>query len=73
MSLLRTMLVGIAGSLVAAADLLRESRTNAAPAGSIARGDYVSTGIVYADPRSRGGTLTQPAPADRLGRGPLAR
>ena len=71
MSLFQTMLVGIAGSL--AAGLLFYAITDERSAAGLIPSVLVSTGIVYLIRRSRGGTLTQPAPHDRLGRGPLAR
>ena len=71
MSLLQTMLVGIAGSFVAG--LVYYAITDEHNGVGILPAVVVSTGIVYLIRRSRGGTLTQPAPRDRLGRGPLAR
>jgi uncharacterized membrane protein YeaQ/YmgE (transglycosylase-associated protein family) len=71
MSLFQTMLVGIAGSL--AAGLFLYSITDEKSAAGLIPSVLVSTGIVYLIRRSRGGTLTQPAGRDRLGRGPLAR
>ena len=73
MSLLQTMLVGIAGSFVAG--LLYYAITDEKNGVGIIPAVLVSTGIVYLIRRSRGGTLTQPAPRDGLGRGrgPLTR
>ena len=73
MSLLQTMLVGIAGSLVAG--LIFYAITDERNGAGILPAVLVSTGIVYLIRRSRGGTLTQPAPRHRLGerRNPLAR
>ena len=67
MSLLQTMLVGIAGSLVAG--LIFYAITDERNGAGLIPAVLVSTGIVYAIRRSRGGTLTQPAPRG----GPLAR
>ena len=74
MSLFQTMLVGIAGSLVAG--LVYYAITDDRGGLGILPAVLVSTGIVYLIRRSRGGTLTQPAPRDRVGgrhRSPLAR
>jgi uncharacterized membrane protein YeaQ/YmgE (transglycosylase-associated protein family) len=73
MSLLQTMLVGIGGSLVAG--LIFYAITDERNGVGILPAVLVSTGIVYLIRRSRGGTLTRPAPRDRVGRGgsPLAR
>lgn len=72
MSLLQTMLVGIAGSFVAG--LLFYAITDEKNGVGILPAVLVSTGIVYLIRRSRGGSLKQPAPRDRLGGGrPLAR
>jgi uncharacterized membrane protein YeaQ/YmgE (transglycosylase-associated protein family) len=74
MSILQTMLVGIAGSLVAG--LIYYAITDDQGGLGILPAVLVSTGIVYLIRRSRGGTLTQPAPRDGLGRrdrSPLAR
>lgn len=73
MSLLQTMLVGIAGSLVAG--LIFYAITDERNGVGILPAVLVSTGIVYLIRRSRGGTLTQAAPRHRLGdrRNPLAR
>jgi uncharacterized membrane protein YeaQ/YmgE (transglycosylase-associated protein family) len=69
MSLFKTMLVGIAGSLIAG--LVYYAITDERNGVGILPAILVSTGIVYLIRRSRGGTLTQPAP--RRGRSPLAR
>ncbi|MDQ3933654.1 MAG: GlsB/YeaQ/YmgE family stress response membrane protein [Actinomycetota bacterium] len=66
MSLLQTMLVGIAGSLVAG--LVYYAITDDRNGIGILPAVLVSTGIVYLIRRSRGGTLTQPAPRHGLGR-----
>ncbi|HEX8742244.1 MAG TPA: hypothetical protein VF712_03835 [Thermoleophilaceae bacterium] len=74
MSLFQTMLVGIAGSLVAG--LLFYALTDERNAAGLIPSVLVATGIVYLIRRSRGGTLTKPAPRDGLGgrgRSPLAR
>jgi uncharacterized membrane protein YeaQ/YmgE (transglycosylase-associated protein family) len=75
MSLFQTMLVGIAGSLVAG--LVYYAITDDQGGIGILPAVLVSTGIVYLIRRSRGGTLTQPAPRHgmgrRHGRSPLAR
>lgn len=64
MTLTQTMLVGIAGSLLAGIVMrVLFHRWGAGILVSV----LVSTGIVYAIRRSRGGTLTRPAPHDRLG------
>ena len=62
MSLLQTMAVGIAGSFIAG--LLYYAITNNRNGIGILPAVLVSTGIVYAIRRSRGGTLTEPAPRD---------
>jgi uncharacterized membrane protein YeaQ/YmgE (transglycosylase-associated protein family) len=62
MSLLQTMLVGIAGSLVAG--LIFYAITDDRNGVGFIPAVLVSTGIVYAIRRSRGGTLTQAAPRD---------
>jgi uncharacterized membrane protein YeaQ/YmgE (transglycosylase-associated protein family) len=62
MSLLQTMLVGIAGSLVAG--LIFYAITDDRNGVGLIPAVLVSTGIVYAIRRSRGGTLTQAAPRD---------
>ena len=67
LSLLQTMLVGIAGSLVAG--LLFYAITDERNGAGLIPAVLVSTGIVYLIRRSRGGTLTQAAPRG----GPLAR
>ena len=69
MSLLQTMLVGIAGSLVAG--LLFYAITDEQNAAGLIPSVLVSVGIVYLIRRSRGGTLTRPAPGRRGS--PLAR
>ena len=74
MSIPMTMLVGIGGSLIAG--LLFYAITDDHNGVGLIPAVLVSTGIVYAIRRSRGGTLTKAAPADRVGRGggsPLAR
>jgi uncharacterized membrane protein YeaQ/YmgE (transglycosylase-associated protein family) len=72
MSLLQTMLVGIAGSF--AAGLLFYAITDERNGIGILPAVLFSTGIVYLIRRSRGGTLTRSAPRDRVGGGsPLAR
>ena len=72
MSIVQTILVGIAGSLVAG--LIYYAITDDRNGIGILPAVLVSTGIVYLIRRSRGGTLTQPAPRERLGdRGPLTR
>jgi uncharacterized membrane protein YeaQ/YmgE (transglycosylase-associated protein family) len=64
MSIGQTMLVGIGGSLIAG--ILAKLLFGAAAGFFLA---FVATfGIVYAIRRSRGGTLTRPAPRDRLRR-----
>jgi uncharacterized membrane protein YeaQ/YmgE (transglycosylase-associated protein family) len=63
MSLLQTMLIGIAGSF--AAGLIFYAITGEPSAAGLLPSVLVSTGIVYLIRRSRGGTLTQPAPQDR--------
>jgi uncharacterized membrane protein YeaQ/YmgE (transglycosylase-associated protein family) len=62
----QTMLVGIAGTFLAG--LLVRLLFHADGAG-ILLSVLVTTGIVYAIRRSRGGTLTRPADAGRLGGG----
>ena len=74
MSLFQTMLVGIAGSLVAG--LLFYAITDDRNGIGILPAVLVSTGIVYLIRRSRGGTLTKAAPrggVNRHGGSPLAR
>jgi uncharacterized membrane protein YeaQ/YmgE (transglycosylase-associated protein family) len=74
MSIFQTMLVGIAGSLVAG--LVYYAITDDRGGLGILPAVLVSTGIVYLIRRSRGGTLTKPAPrggVNRHGRSPLAR
>jgi uncharacterized membrane protein YeaQ/YmgE (transglycosylase-associated protein family) len=65
MSLFQTMLVGIAGSFLAGIVYLLVFDRNG---GGILLSVLFSTGIVYAIRRSRGGTLTEPAPHDRIDR-----
>ncbi len=65
MSLLQTMLVGIAGSTIAG--LLFWAITDERNGVGILPAVLVSTGIVYLIRRSRGGSLREPAPVDRLG------
>jgi uncharacterized membrane protein YeaQ/YmgE (transglycosylase-associated protein family) len=62
MSIGQTMLVGIGGALIAG--VLAKLLFNAAAGFLFAF--VVTFGIVYAIRRSRGGTLTRPAPRDRL-------
>ena len=73
MSIFQTMLVGIAGSLVAG--LAYYAITDDRGGLGILPAVLVSTGIVYLIRRSRGGTLTQAAPRERVGgrRRPLTR
>ena len=66
MTLLQTMLVGIAGSLLAG--ILVRVLFHAEGAG-ILLSVLVTTGIVYVIRRSRGGTLTRPADQPGLGGG----
>jgi len=63
MSLLQTMLVGIAGSFAAGLLYAALFHRNG---GGILLSVLFSTAIVYAIRRSRGGTLTHPAPHDGL-------
>jgi uncharacterized membrane protein YeaQ/YmgE (transglycosylase-associated protein family) len=70
LTLLQTMLVGIAGSLLAG--ILVRVLFDESGAG-ILLSVLVTTGIVYAIRRSRGGTLTRPADARRLGGDPRRR
>ena len=63
MSLLQTMLVGIAGSFAAGLLYAALFHRNG---GGILLSVLFSTAIVYAIRRSRGGSLTQPAPRDGL-------
>jgi uncharacterized membrane protein YeaQ/YmgE (transglycosylase-associated protein family) len=67
MSIFQTMLVGIAGSLVAG--LVYYAITDDRGGVGILPAILVSTGIVYLIRRSRGGTLTQPAPRGAMRRG----
>ena len=60
MSLFQTMLVGIGGSLIAG--LIFYAITDERSAAGLIPSVLVATGIVYLVRRSRGGTLTQPAP-----------
>jgi uncharacterized membrane protein YeaQ/YmgE (transglycosylase-associated protein family) len=62
MSLLQTMLVGIGGSFAAGLVYALAFHRNG---GGIVLSVLFATGIVYLIRRSRGGTLTQPAPGDR--------
>ncbi len=72
MSLFQTMLVGIAGSLVAG--LVYYAITDDRGGLGILPAVLVSTGIVYLIRRSRGGSLKQAGPRERLGdRRPLTR
>jgi uncharacterized membrane protein YeaQ/YmgE (transglycosylase-associated protein family) len=64
MSLFQTMLVGVAGSLVAG--LIYQAITDDRGGLGILPAVLVSTGIVYLIRRSRGGTLTQAAPRDGI-------
>jgi len=66
MSLLQTMLVGIAGSLVAG--LLVYAIFDEERGAGLLASVLVSTGIVYLIRRSRGGSLTEPAKPDALKR-----
>ena len=63
MSLLQTMLVGIAGSFAAGLLYAALFHRNG---GGILLSVLFSTAIVYAIRRSRGGSLTRPAPRDGL-------
>ena len=65
MSIVQTILVGIAGSLVAG--LVYYAITDNRDGVGILPAVLVSTGIVYLIRRSRGGSLRQPAPRERLG------
>jgi uncharacterized membrane protein YeaQ/YmgE (transglycosylase-associated protein family) len=66
-----TILIGIAGSLIAG--LVVYALTDGQRGAGILLSVVVSTGLVYLVRRSRGGTLTKPAPGhDRLG-GPVGR
>ncbi|HEX8054746.1 MAG TPA: hypothetical protein VF517_17290 [Thermoleophilaceae bacterium] len=65
MSIPMTMLVGIAGSLIAG--LVYYAITDDRGGLGILPAVLVSTGIVYLIRRSRGGTLTQAAPRDGVG------
>ncbi|HEX8065983.1 MAG TPA: hypothetical protein VF520_05610 [Thermoleophilaceae bacterium] len=69
MSLLQTMLVGVAGSVLAG--LAYAAITDDRNGGGILLSVLFSTAIVYAIRRARGGTLTEPAPPG--GRGRLGR
>jgi uncharacterized membrane protein YeaQ/YmgE (transglycosylase-associated protein family) len=72
MSIVQTILVGIAGSLVAG--LIYYAITDNRDGIGILPAVLVSTGIVYLIRRSRGGSLTQAAPRERLGdRRPMTR
>src|ERR687885_2378850 len=63
MSIFQTMLVGIAGSFAAGLLYAALFHRNG---GGILLSVLFSPAIVYAIRRSRGGTLTQPAPRDGL-------
>jgi uncharacterized membrane protein YeaQ/YmgE (transglycosylase-associated protein family) len=65
MSIPMTMLVGIAGSIIAG--LVYYAITDDRGGLGILPAVLVSTGIVYLIRRSRGGTLTQAAPRDGVG------
>ena len=65
MSIFQTILVGLAGSFAAGLVYLLVFDRNG---GGILLSVLFSTGIVYLIRRSRGGTLTEPAPRDRLDR-----
>ena len=63
MSIPQTMLIGVAGSLVAGVVVyLVTDRTSSA---GIVLSVLVATGLVYLVRRRRGGTLTDPGPAAR--------
>jgi uncharacterized membrane protein YeaQ/YmgE (transglycosylase-associated protein family) len=64
MSLLQTMLVGIAGSLIAG--LIVYAAYGRGHAAGILLSVLCAAVIVYIVRRSRGGTLTRPAPRDGL-------
>ena len=66
MSIPMTMLVGVAGSLAAGAVYALVFNRNG---GGILLSVLFATAIVYLIRRSRGGTLTRPAPDRRLGSG----
>ena len=66
MSIPATMGVGLTGSFIAGLISWAIFGRNG---GGIVLSVLVSTGIVYAIRRSRGGTLTRPAANDRLGPG----
>lgn len=65
MSLVQTMLVGIAGSILGG--LVAVAIFGAATGGFLLSLLF-AVGIVYLVRRSRGGTLTEPATRDRVGR-----
>ena len=66
MSIWATIAVGLAGSFIAGLISWAIFGRNGA---GIILSTLVATGIVYLIRRSRGGTLTRPAPRDRLGPG----
>jgi uncharacterized membrane protein YeaQ/YmgE (transglycosylase-associated protein family) len=66
MSIPATIGIGLLGSFIAG---LLSWAIFGRNVGGIALAVLVSTGIVYLVRRSRGGTLTQPAPRDRVGPG----
>jgi uncharacterized membrane protein YeaQ/YmgE (transglycosylase-associated protein family) len=66
MSIPATIGIGLAGSFIAG---LITWAVFGRGGGGIVISVLVSTGIVYLIRRSRGGTLTRPAPADRPGPG----
>jgi uncharacterized membrane protein YeaQ/YmgE (transglycosylase-associated protein family) len=66
MSIPATIGIGLLGSFIAGLISWAIFGRNV---GGIALAVLVSTGIVYAIRRSRGGTLTEPAAPDRLGPG----
>jgi uncharacterized membrane protein YeaQ/YmgE (transglycosylase-associated protein family) len=66
MSIPATVAIGLLGSFIAGLISWAIFGRNG---GGIVLSVLVSTGIVYAIRRSRGGTLTRPAPNDRLGPG----
>jgi uncharacterized membrane protein YeaQ/YmgE (transglycosylase-associated protein family) len=66
MSIPATMAIGLLGSFIAGLISWAIFGRNV---GGIVLSVLVATGIVYLVRRSRGGTLTRPAPRDRLGPG----
>lgn len=66
LSIPMTIAIGLVGSFLAG---LVSWAIFGREVGGIAIAVLFSTGIVYMIRRSRGGTLTQPAPSDRLGPG----